>query len=148
MANVAPKVDTLSKDVKALTDLVQSLTDLVKSLTESNEKMNKQLTKVLKDARKANKASSGKKSSSGLEKLIDVSPELKAFLKLKPDEKISRVSGTKAITAYIKEHKLQDPTNGRIIHLDPVLSKFLSPAKGQVVTWFNLQTLLKPHFLN
>lgn len=93
------------------------------------------------------KEESSKKS--GLQKPYQVSEKLRDFLGLGKDEMISRPEVTRLITEYIKEKSLQHPDNGRVIVPDDKLEGVLN-AKGSnisEVTWFNMQTLLNPHFI-
>jgi chromatin remodeling complex protein RSC6 len=59
---------------------------------------------------------------------------------------MSRNEVGKEINAYINAHNLKDPANGRQINADAKLAKLLKLAKGDVLTYFNLQRYLKIHF--
>ena len=59
---------------------------------------------------------------------------------------LPRTDVTKSINAYIKEHKLQNPKNGREIFPDDTLRKLLKIQKGDELTFFNLQKYMSPHF--
>jgi hypothetical protein len=58
---------------------------------------------------------------------------------------------TNAVNKYIKEHKLQDPTNTRHIIPDMILSMLFGPLnekdRSTGYTYFNLQTYLSKHYL-
>jgi len=51
----------------------------------------------------------------------------------------------KKIIHYIQGHGLVDPNNGRLIRPDAPLQKLLKIPKGYQLTFFNLQTYLRPH---
>lgn len=88
----------------------------------------------------------GDNSRSGITQEVNVSQDLEKFLGLNPGSKISRTSVTRAVTSYIKEHNLQNPSNRRQIILDQTLSQLLNPPENEQVTYFNLQKFLKGHY--
>jgi len=59
---------------------------------------------------------------------------------------MARTEVSKEINTYIRSHNLQDKDNGRIIHPDAKLTKLLNVAKGDELTYFNLQRYMKHHF--
>jgi upstream activation factor subunit UAF30 len=88
----------------------------------------------------------GDNSRSGITQEVNVSQDLEKFLGLNPGSKISRTSVTRAVTSYIKEHNLQNPSNRRQIILDATLTQLLNPPENEQVTYFNLQKFLKGHY--
>jgi chromatin remodeling complex protein RSC6 len=60
---------------------------------------------------------------------------------------LARTDVTSKVIAYIKEKNLQNPENKKEILLDSALDTLLSPSKGDIITFFNLQTYLKKHFI-
>jgi len=89
------------------------------------------------------------KPPSGFAKPGQVSDELRKFLSLPKDELISRTQVTKRITAYCKEHGLQQEEDKRKINPDATLTKLLRWKKGDdPVTFFNLQKYMKVHYPN
>jgi len=59
---------------------------------------------------------------------------------------LARTDVTKEINVYIREHKLQDPTNGRRILADDKLKALLHLKSEDELTYFNLQKFMSPHF--
>ena len=59
---------------------------------------------------------------------------------------MARTEVTREINGYIREHKLQDKDNGRIILPDTKLKGLLKIKKGEELTYFNLQKYMSPHF--
>jgi chromatin remodeling complex protein RSC6 len=55
---------------------------------------------------------------------------------------------TKHVINYIKDHSLQDEQNRRVIIPDKKLSGLLQPGTQDTITFFNLQTFMKHHYLN
>ena len=64
------------------------------------------------------------------------------------DTEIARTDVTKMLTAYIKQNNLQNPDDKRAINMDEKLGGLLKPPPGVVVTFFTLQTYMKPHYAN
>jgi len=83
---------------------------------------------------------------SGFKKPTLVSDELAAFLGKDKGSSLSRHEVGQLVRSYAKEHSL---TNGRFIVPDAKLGGLLKvPAdKVSTLTYFSLQTYLKPHFI-
>ena len=75
-----------------------------------------------------------------------ITPELCEFLGKPAGTKMARMDVTKEINAYIRAHELQDAANGRQINPDKKLAELLNIPAGDVLTYFNLQQYLSPHF--
>ena len=101
----------------------------------------KQSQKVAKKKRK-----SGNRAPSGFVKPTRISDELAAFLGVEPGVEMARTDVTKEITAYIRKHNLQDKDNGRKIIPDAKLKNLLGDLGDDVLTYFNLQKYMSPHF--
>jgi len=68
------------------------------------------------------------------------------FLGKPSGTEMARTEVTREITQYIRAHKLQDPSNGRIIRADTKLRKLLGLTKSIELTYFNLQKYMSPLF--
>jgi len=90
------------------------------------------------DARRANNA---------FLKLRPISDELASFMGLSPKSQKSQTDVTKFIATYVKTHSCFDPNFKRRIIPDAKLGKLLRAKDGQEVTYLNLQSFLKVHFL-
>lgn len=109
----------------------------------------KQYARNLKAAVKLgrkNRQNRANRQPSGFVKPTKISKELAVFLKKPDGTEMARTEVTKEINAYIREHKLQDPKNGRKILADKKLSTLLSLGKNEELTYFNLQKYMSPHF--
>jgi upstream activation factor subunit UAF30 len=73
-----------------------------------------------------------------------LSPAMQTFLGT-TDEQMVRGDAVKAVYKYVKDHKLQDPSDGRIIVCDSALEAVVKVAK---VTYFKLNAKLAPHLKN
>jgi hypothetical protein len=80
-------------------------------------------------------------------KLRPISDELSAFMGLPAKSQRSQTDVTKYVSTYVKEHSCFDPSFKRRIIPDAKLGKLLRAKDGQEVTYLNLQSFLKVHFL-
>ena len=87
-----------------------------------------------------------KKNPSGFAKPSPITSDLSNFLGIPEGQQIARTDVTTKVIEYVKEHNLQNPADKREIIPDEKLKKLLEPG-DLTVTFFNLQTHLKKHFL-
>jgi len=80
-------------------------------------------------------------------KLRPITDELASFMGLPAKSQKSQTDVTKFISNYIKDHSCFDPKFKRNIIPDAKLSKLLRVKDGDSVTYLNLQTYLKVHFV-
>ena len=73
--------------------------------------------------------------------------ELCAFMGLKSGEKRSQTEVTKFISGYVKQHNCFDPAFKRRILPNSALAKLLRVTDKEEVTYLNLQSFLKVHFV-
>ena len=128
---------------------IQKAFGVLSALKAEYKILEKAVTKELKASQKAaskKKRSSGNRAPSGFVKPTLIGDELAAFLGKPKGSQLARTDVSKEINAYIREHKLQDPKNGRNINADSKLAKLLKLTKDDKLTYFNLQRYLKPHF--
>jgi chromatin remodeling complex protein RSC6 len=76
-----------------------------------------------------------------------ISPELCAFLGIEAGSQRSQTEVTKHVSQYVKSHGCFDPANKRRIIPDGALAKLLRVTDKDTVTYLNLQSYLKAHFL-
>jgi len=94
--------------------------------------------RVKYDARRANNA---------FLKVRPLSDELCGFMGLASKSQKSQTDVTKFISGYVKSHNCFDPSFKRRILPDAKLAKLLRVTDKDEVTYLNLQTYLKVHFL-
>lgn len=141
---------SMSEVLTGFTESIQALTLSLNKLKSDFKTLEKQ---VLKEARTMDKANAkrnrnkGSRAPSGFVKPAAISKELAKFLSVPEDTKMARTDVTKLITAYVKDHNLQDATNGRKIVPDAKLKALLQVKSSDEVTYFNLQKYMKPHFV-
>ena len=112
----------------------------------------KELKAVRKDLRKirqhiedpTGEKTKTRASNNGFNKPLDVTPELRTFLGLAVDEKISRSQVTRKVNEYVEAKGLKA---GQNISMDDTLKALLNPPEGTQVTFLNIQKYINPHYL-
>ena len=125
------------------TDVFEALVARVSKLESDNKKMARQIKKLIKESEPEDKP----KRVSGFAKPMKLSKALCKFLDVSEDHMMARTDVTKAITAYVKEHKLQNESNKRELILDDKLRTIIDAPEGTQVTFFNLQRYMSPHYV-
>ena len=128
---------------------LQQVSALLTSLKTEFRGLEKKWTRTLTTAQKASskrKRKAGTRSPSGFVKPTRISDELATFLSKPSGTEMARTDVTRDINKYIREHGLQDKENGRKINPDSKLSSLLKVGKDEVLTYFNLQRYMSPHF--
>lgn len=129
-------------------EVLDSLTEQKTQITNTISKV-KQLQKVCakelknKKTRDPNK----KRAPSGFTKPIKLSQELCDFIDKPNGTEMARTEVTKLLSIYIKDNNLQLEQDKRKIVPDKKLSNLLKCEKKDEVTYFNLQTWMKPHYI-
>ena len=148
-----PVVTIESSMNELLTDFSSSIQSLTLALNKLKNDFRTLEKHVLKEARSMDKVNAkrnknkGSRAPSGFVKPTKISKDLAKFLGKSEDTLMSRTDVTKLITAYVKEHKLQDSENGRRIKPDAKLKSLLNVKANDEVTYFNLQSYMKTHFI-
>ena len=84
---------------------------------------------------------------SGFAKPAPLTAELCAFLGVPDNTLMARTDVTRLITKYVKDNKLHNEADKRKIQPDGKLLKLLALKEEDKLTYFNLQSHLKPHFV-
>jgi len=111
--------------------------------------LERQTARELKNAQKASmkkKRKVGNRAPSGFVKPTLISNELAGFLGKPEGSEMARTDVTREINKYIRTNNLQDKENGRQINPDKKLTSLLKLNKDDVLTYFNLQRYMSPHF--
>ena len=111
--------------------------------------LEKKTTREFKQVQKQNakrKRKQGNRSPSGFVKPTLISNELASFLGKANGVEMARTEVTREINNYIRQHSLQDKSNGRKINADKKLSTLLNLKKDDELTYFNLQKFMSHHF--
>ena len=164
-SQVLPMDDDTSSFLVTFGQVQQQLEDIgkeVKNVNNELKNLRKKYLKIVKSLTKNKKRkpvdsteeSAPKKEPSGFISPIALSRELTEFLNVPEDIMLPRTVVTKQIIAFIKENGLESTTNGRNFDLTDStnenavkLRKLFNIENGNEVTYFNLQSFLKPHFI-
>ena len=121
---------------------INTLQNTIKQLEKDVKKqMNGLKKEVLKTKNKGNR------SPSGFAKPSKVTKELCDFMNRSEGSEIARTEVTKALVSYIKENKLENAANRKIIMPDNKLKYLLGLEEGQELTFFNIQKYMNKHFV-
>jgi chromatin remodeling complex protein RSC6 len=155
----APQVNNDNVQEESNTELLfnklinqfQDVQAVMKTLHSNLKVLQKEVLKERKESKKKEskikKKNSKKRSPSGFAKPAPISNDLANFLNLPYGTELARTDVTSKVISYIKEHNLQNPENKKEILLDNRLNQLLVPGSEDKVTFFNLQTYLKKHFV-
>lgn len=137
----------LQDDFAGILSKLQQLTGIVTGLRGELRSLEKKATRELKTALKSRpKPRKGSRAPSGFVMPAKISNELATFLGKDQGTEMARTEVTREINAYIRQHNLQDSSNGRKINPDESLSKLLKIGATDELTYFNLQRYMSPHF--
>ena len=114
----------------------------IKQLEKSVKKQMKGLKKeVIKTKNKGNR------QPSGFAKPSKVTKELCDFMNKNEGTEIARTEVTKALVCYIKDNKLENEINSKIIKPDSKLKLLLGVNDEEELTYFNIQKYMNKHFV-
>jgi DNA topoisomerase-1 len=131
-------IDTLGLFKGQINGLQQQLRVLEKTVKKQMKTLKKDVTK--------NK-NKGNRKPSGFAKPSKVTNELCEFMNKKEGTEIARTEVTRALCSYIKEHKLENKNNNKIIIPDDKLNALLGIEEGQELTYFTIQKFMNKHFI-
>jgi len=96
---------------------------------------------------KTRNVDASKSNTSGFMKPVNVSDELRNFIKLESNEPITRVLITKKLCQYIKENNLQKEEDRREILPDGPLTKLfgIQPNETEKLTYYSMQKRVQSH---
>ena len=86
------------------------------------------------------------RAPSGFAKATPVPEALRKFLNLAADVELPRTEVAKQIYAYVRDKKLRDEADRRIIHPDKTLQKLFSLKEGETLDFKNFQKQLSRHY--
>ncbi len=150
---VAPQDNENSSEI--INNLILKMENVFKegrSIIAELKNIRKEVSKLeKKKIRKTRDPNRPKKAATGFALPVTISKELSVFLEIPEGTLISRTEVLRKIDGYVKKHDLQLPTDRRKINLDleggVELRKLLGVPENQLLSYFNLQTYLKQHFI-
>ena len=131
--------------VNGLSVVKNHIINLQQDMKQLEKNVKKQM-KVLKKEATKNK-NKGNRKPSGFAKPSKVTKELCEFMNKTEGTEIARTEVTKALVSYIKENKLENEGNSKIIKPDNKLKILLELEDGQELTYFNIQKYMNKHFV-
>lgn len=153
----APEIlNALQESLKALSS---ELTSRVRAAVHDAQEAVKAIKRDARDSKKRRKidpadmtpeqrtAWEARRANNAFLKMRPLSDELCSFMGLPAKSQRSQTDVTKYVSTYVKSHNCFDPSFKRRILPDAKLGKLLRVSDGQEVTYLNLQSFLKVHFL-
>lgn len=143
-----PEDNDLMESSSVFFSKLQQMGTMLTAIKSEYRALEKKWVKEIKASQKAakKKRKVGNRAPSGFVKAARISDELATFLGVDKGVEMARTDVTKEITAYVKKHSLQDQVNGRQINPDAKLKKLLHLKSDDVLSYFNLQKFMSPHF--
>jgi chromatin remodeling complex protein RSC6 len=121
---------------------ISMLSSQVKALEKNVKKQMKQLEREA-----AKNKSKGNRKASGFAVPTKISKDLCKFMGKPEGSEMARTEVTKYIIQYIKNNKLPDKKNKKVIKPDSALKSLLDLKPEDEVTYFNLQKYMNKHFV-
>jgi chromatin remodeling complex protein RSC6 len=131
-------VQQLNQMKTQITGIQQNIKQLEKSVKKQMKGLKKEVTKT---------KNKGNRQPSGFAKPSKVTKELCEFMNKAEGSEIARTEVTRALVAYIKENKLENTSNSKIISPDDKLKVLLGLDDSQELTYFNIQKYMNKHFV-
>ena len=131
-------VTQLNQMKTQITGIQQNIKQLEKSVKKQIKGLKKEVTKT---------KNKGNRQPSGFAKPSKVTKELCEFMNTAEGSEIARTEVTRALVAYIKENKLENTSNSKIISPDDKLKVLLGLDDSQELTYFNIQKYMNKHFV-
>jgi len=149
LAGLAEKLKALSTELTTrVREATKSVSDAIKATKREAREIKKKKKKNPADMTpEERKTWEARRANNAFLVQRPLTDELCAFMGLKSGEKRSQTEVTKFISNYVKEHSCFDPTFKRRIVPNSVLAKLLRVSDKDEVTYLNLQSFLKVHFL-
>lgn len=156
----APAQERLTAAVEKLKSAQAKFSAELKEIAKEAMSAVKAASREIKDAKKRKrskkpedmtpeekKAWEARRANNAFLKPRGLSPELCAFMGLSAGSQRSQTEVTKFVSTYVKQHNCFDPANKRRILPDAALAKLLKVTDKDTVTYLNLQSYLKNHFV-
>jgi len=149
LAGLAEKLKALSTELTArVREATKSVADAIKATKREAREIKKKKKKNPEDMTpEERKTWEARRANNAFLVQRPLTDELAAFMGLKSGEKRSQTEVTKFISGYVKQHNCFDPNFKRRILPNSALAKLLRVSDKDEVTYLNLQSFLKVHFI-
>jgi len=131
--------------VSQLTSMKTQITGIQQNIKHLEKNVKKHMKGLKKEVVKTK--NKGNRQPSGFAKPSKVTKELCEFMNKAEGSQIARTEVTRALVAYIKENKLENTANSKIISPDDKLKVLLGLDDSQELTYFNIQKYMNKHFV-
>jgi chromatin remodeling complex protein RSC6 len=131
--------------ISQLTLMKTQITGIQQNIKQLEKSVKKQMKGLKKEVVKTK--NKGNRQPSGFAKPSKVTKELCEFMNKAEGSEIARTEVTRALVAYIKENKLENTSNSKIISPDDKLKILLGLDDSQELTYFNIQKYMNKHFV-
>jgi len=133
------------KLITQLTVMKSQITLIQQNIKQLEKSVNKQMKGLKKEVTKTK--NKGNRQPSGFAKPSKVTKELCEFMNKSEGTEIARTEVTRALVTYIKENKLENTSNSKIINPDQKLKDLLGIEEGQDLNYFTIQKFMNKHFV-
>lgn len=131
--------------VTQLNQMKTQITGIQQNIKQLDKNVKKQMKCLKKEVIKTK--NKGNRQPSGFAKPSKVTKELCEFMNKAEGTEIARTEVTRALVAYIKENKLENTKNSKIISPDEKLKTLLELNDSDELTYFTIQKYMNKHFV-
>ena len=131
--------------ITQLTQMKTQISGIQQNIKQLEKSVKKQMKGLKKEVTKTK--NKGNRQPSGFAKPSKVTKELCEFMNKAEGSEIARTEVTCALVAYIKQNKLENTENSKIIEQDDKLKLLLGLEYNQELTYFNIQKYMNKHFV-
>jgi chromatin remodeling complex protein RSC6 len=144
-----PTVNPITQQFSVLLNALSSFKSQISMLSSQVKALEKNVKKQMKQLEReaAKNKSKGNRKASGFAVPTQISKDLCKFMGKPEGSEMARTEVTKYIIQYIKNNKLPDKKNKKIIKPDSALKSLLDLKPEDEVTYFNLQKYMNKHFV-
>lgn len=159
-STLAEESSALIKTLESFQVIIKNLSIQVKQAIKDATQTQKKVAQLEKATGRRNKGRAAKAAASaaeggapanrkpsGFATPAMLSKELSDFLGVPEGTKLARTEVTRRITEYVKANSLFDQADKRNIRTDDKLKQILGGDSDKPLTYFNLQSFIKHHFL-
>ena len=148
LAGLAEKLKALSTELTTrVREATKSVADAIKATKREAREIKKKKKNPEDMTPEERKTWEARRANNAFLVQRPLTDELCSFMGLKSGEKRSQTEVTKFISGYVKQHNCFDPNFKRRILPNSALAKLLRVSDKDEVTYLNLQSFLKVHFI-
>jgi chromatin remodeling complex protein RSC6 len=137
---ISIKIDHLLERVLSVKVEIADIHNEIKTIQRMRQKEHKLVSDIKKKSMLSGK-------SNGFLKPVKVSRLLADFLDIPESTLIARTEVTSQIASYVREHKLYRTSDRRYFLTDEKMSELFSVENDTEISFYTLQTYLKPHYI-